>query len=104
MVQLRRYPPLEESESEALADTIESGDAEPTEECATAVDAESDQQTDEPTELSIAESGDDDAPGGLLGELERRQDDVLRQLDELNERIEAVLVGLGVRLDENPED
>lgn len=46
-------------------------------------------------------SPDEDlAPGGLLQELEARQDEVLAQLDELNAKVEAVLIGLGVRLDE----
>ncbi len=43
---------------------------------------------------------EDSAPGGLLQELEARQDEVLAQLDELNAKVEAVLIGLGVRLDE----
>ena len=33
-------------------------------------------------------------PGGLLGELERRQDDVLDKLDELDARLSEVLKGL----------
>lgn len=45
----------------------------------------------------------DDAPGQLLRELERRQDDVLSQLDLLNEQVEAVLGKLGIRLDGEPE-
>ena len=51
-----------------------------------------------------ADDGDQEqAPGGLLAELERRQDEVLVKLDELNERVEAVLRDLGVRLDDAPE-
>ena len=42
-------------------------------------------------------------PGGLLQELEARQDDVLSQLDSLNAKVEAVLLQLGIRLDE-PSD
>lgn len=44
-----------------------------------------------------------DAPGQLLRELERRQDDVLSQLDMLNAQVEAVLGKLGIRLDADPE-
>ncbi|QDV87159.1 hypothetical protein [Planctomycetes bacterium TBK1r] len=33
-------------------------------------------------------------PGGLLGELERRQDDVLDKLDELDAKLSEVLKGL----------
>ncbi|MCS7468330.1 hypothetical protein NZK35_16885 [Stieleria sp. ICT_E10.1] len=33
-------------------------------------------------------------PGGLLGELERRQDDVLGKLDELDAKLSEVLKGL----------
>ena len=36
----------------------------------------------------------DTAPGGLLGELERRQDDVLAQLDDLDAKLSYVLKGL----------
>lgn len=36
----------------------------------------------------------DAAPGGLLGELERRQDDVLAQLDDLDAKLAQVLKGL----------
>ena len=35
-------------------------------------------------------------PGHLLSELERRQDDVLKQLDELENQLNEVLRGLGV--------
>lgn len=35
-------------------------------------------------------------PGHLLSELERRQDDVLKQLDELENQLNEVLSGLGV--------
>lgn len=37
---------------------------------------------------------DDTQPGGLLGELERRQDDVLSQLDDLDAKLSDVLKGL----------
>ncbi|MEO1618346.1 MAG: hypothetical protein AAFV88_21015 [Planctomycetota bacterium] len=52
---------------------------------------------------------DDDAndpqPGGLLGELERRQDDVLSQLDDLDEKLNQVLKGLesGQESSPNPD-
>lgn len=46
---------------------------------------------------------DDPAPGGLLQELEARQDDLLAQLDGLNAKVEAVLLQLGIRLDEPQE-
>ncbi|MCA9140957.1 MAG: hypothetical protein KDB00_29500 [Planctomycetales bacterium] len=36
----------------------------------------------------------DPQPGGLLGELERRQDDVLEQLDDLDAKLSEVLRGL----------
>lgn len=49
--------------------------------------------------------GDDEStPGGLLAELERRQDEVLLELDRLNDQVEEVLRSLGVRLDGDPED
>lgn len=58
-------------------------------------------------ELEIADEADetdeadaDDSPGGLLAELERRQDAVLLQLDALNDEVERVLKDLGVRLDD----
>jgi hypothetical protein len=42
---------------------------------------------------------DDEAPGGLLAELEQRQEVVLAELDALNAKIEGVLRSLGVRLE-----
>lgn len=42
----------------------------------------------------------DPEPGGLLGELERRQDDVLSQLDDLDAKLSEVLKGL----DSQPSD
>ncbi len=58
-------------------------------------------------ELEIADAADEaegvdgeDSPGGLLAELERRQDAVLLQLDALNDEVERVLKDLGVRLDD----
>ena len=41
----------------------------------------------------------DGGPGNLLRELERRQDDVLAQLDQLNAEVEAVLGKLGIQVD-----
>ncbi|MEX0825105.1 MAG: hypothetical protein WD119_03015 [Pirellulaceae bacterium] len=46
----------------------------------------------------------DPAPGGLLYELERRQDDVLAQLDELDAQVKELLSSLGVRSEENDTD
>lgn len=39
---------------------------------------------------------EDDAPGQLLADLERRQDDVLAQLDDLEAKLADVLKGLNV--------
>lgn len=44
------------------------------------------------TQHQVAESD----PGLLLADLERRQDDVLAQLDELDKRLCGILKGLGV--------
>jgi hypothetical protein len=46
----------------------------------------------------------DPAPGGLLYELERRQDDVLAQLDQLDAQVRDLLESLGVRQDEHEPD
>ena len=42
-----------------------------------------------------------EAPGHLLDELERRQDDVLAQLDDLDAKINEVLKGLGASVDDD---
>jgi len=42
-------------------------------------------------------------PGQLLKELERRQDEVLEQLDDLDRRLKEVLTGLGVTLQDEIE-
>lgn len=47
----------------------------------------------------LSESSDD-APGQLLAELERRQDDVLSQLDDLENKLRDVLRGLNVEMEE----
>ncbi len=39
-------------------------------------------------------------PGQLLNELERRQDEVLSELDILDAKLSAVLRGLGVMIEE----
>ncbi len=39
----------------------------------------------------------DPAPGGLLQELERRQDEVLAQIDVLDAKVNAILSELGVQ-------
>lgn len=43
----------------------------------------------------------DSEPGQLLQDLERRQDDVLAQLDDLDAKLTAVLRGLGVTMDDS---
>jgi hypothetical protein len=50
-----------------------------------------------PTPTSLVSSHE---PGQLLKELEKRQDEVLQQLDELDSRLREVLEGLGVSIDE----
>ncbi len=53
---------------------------------------------------TIASSqANDSEPGQLLHELERRQDDVLRQLDDLEAQLAGVLQGLGVSVEQDPE-
>ena len=42
----------------------------------------------------------DTEPGQLLKELEQRQDEVLKQLDDLDSRLREVLEGLGVTMDD----
>ena len=42
--------------------------------------------------------------GATLLELERRQDDVLSQLDDLEQKLSSILIGLGVNLTENAEE
>ena len=42
----------------------------------------------------------DHEPGQVLKELERRQDEVLQQLDDLDSRLREVLEGLGVTVEE----
>lgn len=54
-----------------------------------------------PSSLSDAT---DTAPGQLLADLERRQDDVLKQLDELEAKLGAVLKGLNIEIDESELD
>ena len=39
-------------------------------------------------------------PGQLLNDLERRQDEVLTQLDDLDAKLKEVLKGLGATLDD----
>jgi hypothetical protein len=49
---------------------------------------------------------EEDAPGQLLADLERRQDDVLAQLDDLEAKLADVLEGLNVEVSngESAED
>ena len=56
-----------------------------------------------PAEDSEDESHELDGPGGLLAELESRQDDVIAQLDALETRVNEVLRDLGVRLDDSED-
>ncbi|TWU16129.1 hypothetical protein [Allorhodopirellula heiligendammensis] len=42
----------------------------------------------------------ENAPGQLLAELEQRQDDVLAQLDDLENKLRDVLRGLNVEVDD----
>jgi hypothetical protein len=42
----------------------------------------------------------DSEPGHLLKELEQRQDEVLQQLDDLDAKLQEVLQGLGVTVDD----
>lgn len=50
---------------------------------------------------SDVDTDSEPSPGGLLGELERRQDAVLEQLDELDAKLAEVLRGLEPAKDEN---
>lgn len=54
-----------------------------------------------PTYLSDAE---DNAPGQLLADLERRQDDVLLQLDDLENKLREVLRGLNIEMEDGELD
>jgi hypothetical protein len=47
--------------------------------------------------------GAEEPAGNLLADLERRQDDVLAQLDDLDRRVSDLLRGLGVTLIEDSE-
>jgi hypothetical protein len=47
--------------------------------------------------------GTEEPVGNLLADLERRQDDVLAQLDDLDRRVSELLRGLGVTLIEDSE-
>ncbi len=49
-----------------------------------------------PTPISVAER--DAEAGQMLLELERRQDDVLSQLDDLDQKLSSILRGLGVTI------
>jgi len=50
------------------------------------------------------ESGSRDEAGSLLADLERRQDDVLAQLDLLDRQVADLLRGLGVTLTEGEDE
>jgi len=60
--------------------------------------------TDSTPSLSATAQADAEAEAGsLLADLERRQDDVLAQLDDLDRRVSELLRGLGVTLIEDSE-
>jgi hypothetical protein len=50
-----------------------------------------------PTYLSDPET---EAPGQLLADLERRQDEVLAQLDDLESKLRGVFKGLNIEMEE----
>lgn len=54
-----------------------------------------------PTPMSPAAT--EPEPGQLLYELEQRQDEVLQQLDALDAKLNEVLQGLGVTVEEDSE-
>ncbi len=43
-------------------------------------------------------------PGQLLNDLEKRQDEVLEELDALDTKLQEVLKGLGVTLEDETEE
>jgi hypothetical protein len=55
----------------------------------------------DPIGCAVERAEADDQAGNLLADLERRQDDVLAQLDELDRRVSDLLRGLGVTLIED---
>lgn len=52
----------------------------------------------QPNHPAPSDTNRENAAGSLLADLERRQDDVLLQLDELDRRLTEILKGLGVTL------
>ncbi|MCM2373350.1 hypothetical protein [Aporhodopirellula aestuarii] len=50
-----------------------------------------------PTSLSDPEA---DAPGQLLADLERRQDEAMLQLDDLERKLRDVLKGLNIEMED----
>jgi len=57
----------------------------------------------DPIACAAVKAEADERAGNLLADLERRQDDVLAQLDELDRRVSDLLRGLGVTLIEDAE-
>jgi hypothetical protein len=57
----------------------------------------------DPIACAAEKASADEQAGNLLADLERRQDDVLAQLDELDRRVSDLLRGLGVTLIEDSE-
>ena len=111
MPQLRYFPaddsasPTAIGAAEILIEDVEAelaSDESPLESAAlkgrtsTEVDNEVDEE-----EYEAEEPLEGNSPGGLLRSLEKRQDEVLAKLDELNAQIESVLLGLGVTLDDD---
>ena len=64
------------------------------------------QPTNRPTtsQLMLEARARESETGATLLELERRQDDVLSQLDDLEQKLSSLLMGLGVNLTENAEE
>jgi len=57
----------------------------------------------DPISIAAEKAEADEQAGNLLADLERRQDDVLAQLDDLDRRVSDLLRGLGVTLIDDAE-
>ncbi len=57
----------------------------------------------DPIACAVEKADAEEQAGNLLADLERRQDDVLAQLDDLDRRVSDLLRGLGVTLIEDSE-
>ncbi len=60
--------------------------------------------TARPRSIAVGSSNDEADGVHSLAELERRQDDVLAQLDELDKKLTSLLTGLGVTLVDDVDD